>query len=125
MLITLFYFDIFFLQGGRKSSFFKQARSYPMFPCHEEKIKWDDYGEFIRCVLTFSTDKSLDISLWLLLQCRVLKVEFPQHHFSKKAILTVNSLCLIALKCENKLYRHSQQIKKVNSYAYRSVKSLL
>lgn len=35
-------------KGGRKSSFFKQARSYPMFPCHEEKIKWDDYGEFIR-----------------------------------------------------------------------------
>ena len=21
-----------------------------MFPCHEEKIKWDDYGEFIRYV---------------------------------------------------------------------------
>lgn len=48
-----------------------------MFPCHEEKIKWDDYGEFIRCVLTFSTEKRHDVSLWLLLQSRVLKVEFP------------------------------------------------
>ena len=76
MLTTLFYFEIFFLQGGRKSSFFKQARSYPMFPCHEEKIKWDDYGEFIRCVLTFSTDRSHDVSLWLLLQNRVPKLEF-------------------------------------------------
>ena len=19
-----------------------------MFPCHEEKVKWDDYGEFIK-----------------------------------------------------------------------------
>ncbi|EDO46395.1 predicted protein [Nematostella vectensis] len=35
-------------KSGRKSSFFKQARSFPMFPCHEEKAKWDDYGEFIR-----------------------------------------------------------------------------
>ena len=77
MLTILFYFEFFFLQGGRKSSFFKQARSYPMFPCHEEKIKWDDYGEFIRCVITFSTDESLDVSSWLLLQSRVLKVEFP------------------------------------------------
>ena len=42
------FFSLF--QGGRKSTFFKQARSYPMFPCHEEKIKWDDYGEFIRYV---------------------------------------------------------------------------
>lgn len=43
-------YTFFFLsfQGGRKSSFFKQARSYPMFPCHEEKVKWDDYGEFIK-----------------------------------------------------------------------------
>ena len=21
---------------------------YPMFPFHEEKMKWDDYGEFIK-----------------------------------------------------------------------------
>ena len=64
-----------------------------MFPCHEEKIKWDDYGEFIRCVLTFSTDslefatglvnsvlnlgKRHGVSLWLPLQSRVPKVEFP------------------------------------------------
>ena len=67
-----------------------------MFPCHEEKIKWDDYGEFIRCVLLLSTDslglvefatglvnsvlnlgKRHSVSLCLLLQSRVLKVEFP------------------------------------------------
>jgi len=35
-------------KGGRKSSFFKQAKTYPMFPCHEERVKWDDYGEIIR-----------------------------------------------------------------------------
>lgn len=30
------------------NTFFKQAKSYPMFPCKEEKVKWDDYGEPIR-----------------------------------------------------------------------------
>ncbi|XP_035277998.1 cleavage and polyadenylation specificity factor subunit 2 isoform X2 [Anguilla rostrata] len=36
-------------EGGRKGSFFKQAKkSYPMFPTHEERIKWDEYGEIIR-----------------------------------------------------------------------------
>ncbi|XP_017551173.1 cleavage and polyadenylation specificity factor subunit 2 [Pygocentrus nattereri] len=36
-------------EGGRKGSFFKQAKkSYPMFPAHEERIKWDEYGEIIR-----------------------------------------------------------------------------
>lgn len=38
-------------EGGRKGSFFKQAKkSYPMFPTHEERIKWDEYGEIIRSV---------------------------------------------------------------------------
>src|SRR4029434_3978372 len=38
-------------EGARKGSFFKQAKkSYPMFPTHEERIKWDEYGEIIRCV---------------------------------------------------------------------------
>lgn len=38
-------------EGSRKGSFFKQAKkSYPMFPTHEERIKWDEYGEIIRCV---------------------------------------------------------------------------
>lgn len=37
-----------FIQRGSKSSFFKQAKSYPMFPCKEEKVKWDEYGEIIR-----------------------------------------------------------------------------
>lgn len=36
-------------EGNRKGSFFKQAKkSYPMFPTHEERIKWDEYGEIIR-----------------------------------------------------------------------------
>lgn len=36
-------------EGSRKGSFFKQAKkSYPMFPTHEERIKWDEYGEIIR-----------------------------------------------------------------------------
>ncbi|XP_070579049.1 cleavage and polyadenylation specificity factor subunit 2-like [Ptychodera flava] len=36
-------------EGSRKSGFFKQAKkSYPMFPSHEERIKWDDYGEIIK-----------------------------------------------------------------------------
>ncbi|XP_027895378.1 cleavage and polyadenylation specificity factor subunit 2 [Xiphophorus couchianus] len=36
-------------EGSRKGSFFKQAKkSYPMFPVHEERIKWDEYGEVIR-----------------------------------------------------------------------------
>ncbi|KAL0967596.1 hypothetical protein UPYG_G00254270 [Umbra pygmaea] len=35
--------------GVRKGSFFKQAKkSYPMFPTHEERVKWDEYGEVIR-----------------------------------------------------------------------------
>lgn len=40
-------------EGSRKGSFFKQAKkSYPMFPTHEERIKWDEYGEIIRYVNT-------------------------------------------------------------------------
>ncbi|GAB6020668.1 cleavage and polyadenylation specificity factor subunit 2 [Chamberlinius hualienensis] len=36
-------------KGKSRGGFFKQAKkSYPMFPCKEEKIKWDDYGESIR-----------------------------------------------------------------------------
>ena len=36
-------------EGNRKGSFFKQAKkSYIMFPTHEERIKWDEYGEIIR-----------------------------------------------------------------------------
>jgi len=35
--------------GAQKQSFFKSTKSkYPMFPFHEKKIKWDDYGEIIR-----------------------------------------------------------------------------
>ena len=37
-------------QGRARSSFFKQTKAFPMFPCKEEKLKWDDYGEPIRCV---------------------------------------------------------------------------
>lgn len=36
-------------EGKSKPGFFKQAKkAYPMFPFHEEKIKWDEYGEIIR-----------------------------------------------------------------------------
>ena len=39
------------MDGGKtRNIFFKQTKSYPMFPCREEKIKWDDYGEPIRWV---------------------------------------------------------------------------
>jgi cleavage and polyadenylation specificity factor subunit 2 len=35
--------------GTQKQSCFKSTKSkYPMFPFHEVKIKWDDYGEIIR-----------------------------------------------------------------------------
>ena len=35
--------------GAQKQSFFKSTKSkYPMFPFHEKKIKWDDYGEIIK-----------------------------------------------------------------------------
>jgi len=40
--------DVLF-QAKTKTGFFKQAKkAYPMFPCKEEKIKWDEYGEFIK-----------------------------------------------------------------------------
>ena len=33
---------------GKSKSFFKQVKkTYPMYPCVETKIKWDDYGEII------------------------------------------------------------------------------
>lgn len=31
----------------RVGGFFKHKKSYPMYPCVETKVKWDDYGEFI------------------------------------------------------------------------------
>jgi len=35
--------------GKKQTGFFKSNRSkYPMYPCIEEKIKYDDYGEIIR-----------------------------------------------------------------------------
>ena len=35
-------------QAKARSSFFKQTKSFPMFPCHEDKVSWDEYGEAIR-----------------------------------------------------------------------------
>ena len=33
----------------KQSGFFKSNKSrFPMYPCHEDKIKYDDYGEIIR-----------------------------------------------------------------------------
>ncbi len=42
--------DLMFKSEAKaRSGFFKQARkTFPLFPVKEEKIKWDDYGEFIR-----------------------------------------------------------------------------
>ncbi|XP_065053263.1 cleavage and polyadenylation specificity factor subunit 2-like [Rhopilema esculentum] len=31
-----------------KGNFFKQAKTFPMFPFKEERLKWDDYGEIIK-----------------------------------------------------------------------------
>ena len=33
----------------KQSGFFKSNKSrFPIYPCHEEKIKYDDYGEIAR-----------------------------------------------------------------------------
>ena len=40
--------DLMKEEGKSRSTFFKTTKSYPMFPCREEKVKWDDYGEPIR-----------------------------------------------------------------------------
>lgn len=66
-------------EGSRKGSFFKQAKkSYPMFPTHEERIKWDEYGEIIRyfhtnmCVVEWRhTEKIYQYLLSLLSNCMV------------------------------------------------------
>ena len=42
--------DLMMEEGRAKSVFFKQAKSFPMFPFREEKLKWDEYGEPIRYV---------------------------------------------------------------------------
>ncbi|XP_071478507.1 cleavage and polyadenylation specificity factor subunit 2-like [Diadema antillarum] len=35
--------------GKKGTSFFKTVKkSYPMFPFHEERLRWDDYGEIIK-----------------------------------------------------------------------------
>lgn len=41
--------DIVIKQEGKISnSFFKATKKqYPMFPFHEKKVKWDEYGEII------------------------------------------------------------------------------
>eukprot|EP00116_Pleurobrachia_bachei_P003319 sb/3463581/ len=36
------------VQYKKKQSFFKQHKVYPMFPYHEDKLKWDEYGEIIK-----------------------------------------------------------------------------
>jgi cleavage and polyadenylation specificity factor subunit 2 len=35
-------------EAKARSSFFKQTKSFPMFPCREDKVIWDEYGEHIR-----------------------------------------------------------------------------
>ena len=48
-------------EAKARSSFFKQAKSFPMFPCKEEKLKWDEYGEAIRWEDAMNED-------WMLLE---------------------------------------------------------
>ena len=48
--------DLMMMEGKSRHTFFKQTKSYPMFPCHEEKGKWDDYGEPIRWVKRLFSD---------------------------------------------------------------------
>lgn len=51
-------------EGSRKGSFFKQAKkSYPMFPTHEERIKWDEYGEIIRCYNIKTCEHQVDTEI--------------------------------------------------------------
>jgi len=44
------HFLVYFIQSSVKSGgFFKQAKkTYPMFPFVEHRVKWDEYGEFIK-----------------------------------------------------------------------------
>lgn len=52
--------DLMVLEEAKaRSSFFKQAKSFPMFPCKEEKIKWDEYGEPIRYMCTLQSPAAL------------------------------------------------------------------
>ena len=42
--------DLLMREGGKQRGrgFFKQAnKAYPMYPCPDNKVKWDDYGEVI------------------------------------------------------------------------------
>ncbi|ORZ05984.1 beta-lactamase-like protein [Absidia repens] len=40
--------DLYVRDSGRSGGFFKQAQSYHMFPYHERRKKFDDYGEAIQ-----------------------------------------------------------------------------
>lgn len=40
--------DLMIDESKSRHTFFKQTKSFPMFPCMEDKNKWDDYGEAIR-----------------------------------------------------------------------------
>lgn len=64
-------------EGSRKGSFFKQAKkSYPMFPTHEERIKWDEYGEIIRYFTLISVysrvERQISKYLLSLLRCNCM-----------------------------------------------------
>ncbi len=41
-------YDLMTDEQKSRRTFFKETKTYPMFPCKEEKLKWDDYGEPIR-----------------------------------------------------------------------------
>jgi len=41
-------YDLMVADDKKRSSCFKQAKMYPMYPFKEERLKWDDYGEIIK-----------------------------------------------------------------------------
>ena len=41
-------YDLMVDETKARQTFFKETKTFPMFPCKEERLKWDDYGETIR-----------------------------------------------------------------------------
>ena len=40
--------DLMIDENKTRQTFFKETKTYPMYPCREDKLKWDEYGEAIR-----------------------------------------------------------------------------
>lgn len=76
-------------EGSRKGSFFKQAKkAYPMFPVHEERIKWDEYGEIIRYGSFSARDRQPAGSLGMECQkCKSCFCTSEARHLTKRDLL--------------------------------------